>query len=543
MVETVQDVFALLLRSGLLPGEEARQLLARWQADAKDCVSDPQRFVAWLVSNNQLTDYQGALLVRGFSEGFFLNDYKVLERLGQGRMAGVYKAQHRLGQIVAIKVLPPSKARDPNMKNRFLREARLALQLKHPNVVRAFQVGEANGLHYLVMENLEGETFAELFARRGRFPPPEAVRMAYQALQGLQHIHSLGLVHRDIKPSNLMLVYPGGIPSEETTPGAVKILDLGLGRQLMEDGPAGEDTALTTEGVVLGTPDYMAPEQARDARAADIRSDIYSLGCVLYHALAGRAPFTDANLLNLMIRHATEEPQPLGELNPAVTDELRRIIGRMMAKDPAERYSTPQRAADALEVFLAARGECDTAPQNDPGMLAYLSWLENQVIHADLPPWLAEMDTVTVSQMRKAKAAVMDSQRTSAPARPGKPPRPAEDQPAASEKTKIVRKNAGAGRATDRPGPATTTPAPPTALPAPLIAPGKPPPIITRPTETETQLAGSAPGRISRREAFAFALGAAFGAVAAIFVALIALDSRPAPPHSSGERKKKPPQP
>jgi serine/threonine protein kinase len=543
MVETVQDVFALLLRSGLLPPDEARQLLSRWQADAKDRASDPQRFVAWLVTNNQLTDYQGALLVRGFSEGFFLNDYKVLERLGQGRMAGVYKAQHRLGQIVAIKVLPPSKAREPNIRHRFLREARLALQLKHPNVVRAFQVGEANGLHYLVMENLEGETFSDLFARRGRFAPAEAVRLAYQALQGLQHIHSLGLVHRDIKPSNLMLVYPGGIPCEEATPGAVKILDLGLGRQLLEDGPAGDDTALTTEGVVLGTPDYMAPEQARDARSADIRSDIYSLGCVLYHALAGRAPFTDTNLLNLMIRHATEEPQPLAELNPAVTDDLRGIISRMMAKDPAERYSTPQRAADALEVFLAARGECDSAPQNDPGMLAYLSWLENQVIHADLPPWLAEMDTVTVSQMGKAKVAATESPRGSAPARPGKPSRPVEDPPAASDKTKVVRKLAGAGRANDRPATAAMTPAPPTVLPAPPIAPTKPPPIITPPGDTDMQPAGSVPGRIGRREVFAFALGAAFGAVAAFFVALIALDSRPAPPYGSGERKKKPPQP
>jgi serine/threonine-protein kinase len=146
MVQTVQDVFSLLLRSGLLPGDDARALLARWQSDAKDRVGDPQRFVAWLVSNKHLTDYQGALLIKGFSEGFFLNEYKVLERLGRGRMAGVYKAQHRLGQVVAIKVLPPSKAREPNMKSRFLREAKLALQLKHANVVRSFQVGQSNGL-------------------------------------------------------------------------------------------------------------------------------------------------------------------------------------------------------------------------------------------------------------------------------------------------------------------------------------------------------------------------------------------------------------
>jgi eukaryotic-like serine/threonine-protein kinase len=551
MVETVQDVFGLLLKSGLLPADDARALLDRWQADGKDRAPDPRRFIAWLVSNNYLTDYQGSLLVRGFSEGFFLNEYKVLERLGQGRMAGVFKARHRLGQVVAIKVLPPSKAREPNMKSRFLREARLALQLRHPNVVRAFQVGEANGLHYLVMEHLEGETFAELFAKRGRYSPAEAVRLTYQALQGLQHIHALGLVHRDIKPSNLMLVYPGGIPDEETMPGTVKILDIGLGRQLLDEGPSGDDTALTSEGVVLGTPEYMAPEQARDPRAADIRSDIYSLGCVLYQALAGRAPFADTNLLNLMIRHATEEPLPLNELNPAVTDELRRIIARMMAKEPSERYSTPQRAAEALQVFVATGGSAETAPENDPGMLAYLSWLEKQVIHADLPSWLAEMDTVTASQMLRAKAGSVDSSRTSAPVRPSRPPRTPEEQSAASEKTKVVRKLAGGSRTLDRPPPVVIpdpgTPAPLTVSPLALVAPHPPekalaPVVPSRDAKPPPPEPGRR--RFSRRDVLVFALGAALAAVATFIGCLIVLDTRTgqeAAPTGTGQRKKRTP--
>jgi serine/threonine protein kinase len=540
MAQTVQEVYGLLLRSGLL---------ARWQTDAKDRSADPQRFVAWLVSNKHLTDYQGALLARGFSEGFFLNEYKVLERLGRGRMAGVYKAQHRLGQVVAIKVLPPSKAREPNLKSRFLREARLALQLNHPNVVRAFQVGETNGLHYLVMEHLEGETFADLFARRGKLPPGEAVRLIHQALLGLQHIHVLGLVHRDIKPSNLMLVYPSGVPADETLTGTVKILDIGLGRQLMEEGPPGDETALTSEGVVLGTPDYMAPEQARDARSVDIRSDIYSLGCVLYNALAGRPPFPDTNLLNLMIRHATEEPQPLKEMNAAVPDGLQQIVNWMMAKEASSRYPTPERAAQALQVFLSA-GDAKPAPlESDPGMRAYLAWLEGQVIHAELPAWLAEMDTVMLPEVRRAKEAVPDT-RPAPPTRPSKVVRTAEEPPTASEKTKVVRKLRPPPRLTDQ-LPALAPAEPPKAAtavaptPAPMKAVSTNVDLVAAvPTPATAAAAAGRTRGIDRRDLIASGIGAVVGAVATFIGFLIAREIGGEPgtkaPATGAEKRKEP---
>ncbi len=519
MAQTVHDVYGLLLRSGLVPPDDARSLLGRWQADARDRDrgSDSHRFVSWLVANKHLTDYQGALLVRGFCEGFFLNDYKVLDRIGRGRMAGVYKAQHRLGQVVAIKVLPPSKAREANLKSRFLREARLALQLKHPNVVRAFQVGEAAGLHYLVMEHLEGETLADQLARRGQLPPGEAVRLVHQALLGLQHIHEQGLVHRDLKPANLMLVFPGGVPAADTHPVTLKILDIGLGRPLLEEVPPGDETALTTEGVVLGTPDYMAPEQARDARAADIRSDIYSLGCVLFHALAGRQPFPEPNLLSLMIRHATEEPHALKELNPAVSDGLQQLDDRMMAKDPADRYQTPEKAARALDAFLSS-ADRPAGAENDPGMRDYLGWLETQVIHADLPPWLAEMDTVTAAEVRKARAERADPPRSPTPSKPAKPGRPVESPPTPTEKTKLVRKiRAG------RPAPYGTS-APGREATAPVPAPAPPPSakallpdfeLLPAPPADVRDGPPAAPvRRIGRRELIVFALGAAAGALA-----------------------------
>jgi serine/threonine protein kinase len=262
----------------------------------------------------------------------------------------------------------------------------VALKLKHPNIVRTFQVGEAQQpgssekLYYLVMEYLEGETLDEVLQRRRQFPPGEAVRLIYQSLQGLQHLFEKGLVHRDLKPANLMLVQPSGSSSSDTLQATVKILDMGLARALSDevlpDPERMEQPHLTSEGIVLGTPDYMAPEQARDARSADIRADIYSLGCVLYHLLDGRPPFPDTNIISQMIRHATEQPRPLKEANPAVPDALQQVINWMMAKDPAQRCPTPERALQALQGFLAAGAAPAPGPEADPKMKPYLTWLE-----------------------------------------------------------------------------------------------------------------------------------------------------------------------
>lgn len=388
---TPQNLCGFLIRSRLMTPEEMRAMHQRWLAEAKDNVNQLSLFTKWLVANQYVTEYQATLLAKGHGDPdvYYLNQYKILERLGRGRMAGVYKAVHTLGQTVAIKVLPPSRARNPQMLARFQREARLALRLKHPNVVRTFQIGESNNLHYLVMEYLEGETLDDVLQRRKRLPPAEAVRLIHQALTGLEHIHVMGMVHRDLKPANMMLVPAPAKGEDDTTVRAtVKILDIGLGRALFEDeDPAkAEKVEVTGEGVILGTPDYLAPEQARDPRSIDIRADIYSLGCVLYHLLSGQPPFPDGNLINQMVRHATENPRPLQQFNPAIPDGLQQIVNYMMAKQAAQRYPTPERAAQALQMFLMAESQAAKPVDEAPQMRSYLTWLETSAPKESEPP-------------------------------------------------------------------------------------------------------------------------------------------------------------
>jgi eukaryotic-like serine/threonine-protein kinase len=357
---TLDNLCEHLTRSRLLAPQEVEAARRRWEETADDKGTSSSQFARWLIRENLLTEYQASLLSKGHVDDFFLNDYKILERVGRGRMAGVYKAVRADGQIVAIKVLPPSRARIPALFGRFQREARLSLQFDHPNVVRAFDVGETKGLHYLVMEFLEGETAEDMLLRRRQLSAVEAGHIIRQAMLGLQHLHDSDVVHRDLKPANLMLV-PGVRGDRDNLLGAsVKILDIGLARPLFEDSNPGversELSELTQEGVLLGTPDYLSPEQARDPRSIDIRSDLYSLGCVLHHLMTGQPPFPDGNILNQMVRHATEMPRPVRDFNPSCPEAMQQILYYLLAKQAAQRYPTPARAAEALQAFLDAQG-------------------------------------------------------------------------------------------------------------------------------------------------------------------------------------------
>jgi serine/threonine protein kinase len=353
MTLSVERICNELNRKQLLPTSNIRDLRQRWLREAGASAGDPVLFGKWLAHHGHVTDYQADILLRRRDDPLVLGLYTVRGRIGRGRMAGVFEAIHPLGQAVAIKVLPPARAADPTMLARFQREARLAMRLHHPNVIRTFQAGEHHGIHFLVMEFLRGETLKDVLLRRGRLPLPEAIRLLYQAFLGLQHVHEQGLVHRDLEPANLMLV-PDGVDRGDTTLNCtVKILDIGLGRAVFDEGAPGSGPVnLTTSGDQLGTPLYCAPEQSKDPRQADIRSDIYSLGCVLYHALAGQPPFEDRGAVRLVLSHATEPPPRLTSLNLGVPAGLQAVLDKMLAKDPAFRFPIPDQAAEALLGFL-----------------------------------------------------------------------------------------------------------------------------------------------------------------------------------------------
>jgi len=270
--------------------------------------------------------------------------YHIKARLGMGGMGVVYRAEHRLMQRdVALKVIHPRLVDRPQAVARFRHEVQAAARLNDEHVVRAYDAEQVDTIHFLVMEYVEGESLDRLIAREGKLPIATACSYARQAALGLQAAHAQGMAHRDIKPQNMMV----------DATGRVKVLDFGLARFVL-DQETEEAPRLTTAHLVLGTPDYMAPEQARESRAADIRSDIYSLGCTLYQMLAGQTPFPVGSVIEKLALHMTGRPQAIEELRPGVPDGLVDVINRMMARDPAARYPSPAHVAEALEPFTRA---------------------------------------------------------------------------------------------------------------------------------------------------------------------------------------------
>jgi tRNA A-37 threonylcarbamoyl transferase component Bud32 len=274
--------------------------------------------------------------------------YQVLERLGSGNMGAVFKARHQvMERTVALKVIHPSLTEDADATARFQREVKAAARLTHPNIVTAYDAEETGKTHYLVMEFVPGTSLDRIVATRGPLPVDEACDYIRQAALGLQHAHECGMIHRDVKPQNLM----------RTATGQIKILDFGLARFARGDGSG---VSLTQSNIAMGTPDYIAPEQALNARRVDIRADIYSLGCTLYQLLSGQVPFPVGTVFEKLLAHTEATPKALSSLRADVPAELERIVARMMAKEPGERYQTPAEVAEVLAPF--AEPARDRAP-------------------------------------------------------------------------------------------------------------------------------------------------------------------------------------
>jgi serine/threonine-protein kinase len=281
--------------------------------------------------------------------------YRVVKRLGAGGMGVVYLAEHRLMErTVALKVIHAHLTKHPLALERFLLELKAAARLSHPNIVTAHDAEQAGAVHFLAMEYVEGISLARLVEKHGPLSAEQAAHCLRQAALGLQHAHEKGMVHRDIKPQNLMV----------TRKGQVKVLDFGLAR-LAEEAGAGGQRPLTAVGVVLGTPDYMAPEQVIDSRRVDGRADVYSLGGTLYFLLTGQPPYPEGSALEKALSHVDGTPRPLEEARPDLPAGLADVVRRMMARDPAGRYQTPAEVAQALLPFTRA-GALSVALPPDP---------------------------------------------------------------------------------------------------------------------------------------------------------------------------------
>jgi eukaryotic-like serine/threonine-protein kinase len=292
-----------------------------------------------LVKSGLITEYHARQLLAGKCKGFFLGGYKVLHPLGKGSMGAVYLAEHQtLKRRVAIKVFATRFLDDEAALKRFQREARAAAALDHPNIIKAYDISEQGGVHFIVLEYVKGETL-EAVAQRGQLPISDATDYIVQALAALQHASQRGVVHRDIKPSNLLV----------TPTGQLKVLDMGLARFFRDPK---DDLTRNLGGAVLGTADYIAPEQALNSEV-DIRADIYSLGATFYTLLTGVPPFHGTTTQQKLIAHQMKIAPPVDTVRPETPPKIARVIAKMMARKVDDRYQTP---AEVLADLTSSNG-------------------------------------------------------------------------------------------------------------------------------------------------------------------------------------------
>lgn len=335
--ETLDDVVALVRQSKLVDEVRLSTFLDQLRVSGFENHT-PRNILSLMAAQGLVTCYQASELAVGRRTDFHLGPYRILDRLGRGGMGQVYLCEHTVvGRQVAVKVLSSGLQSDAGARKRFAREAKAAAVLDHPNVVLVYDIEVGTNPPYMVMEYVDGMSWQAAVVRQGPFSPAEVANCGMQAARGLQAIADAGLIHRDIKPANLLV--------DRT--GVVKILDLGIVRM---DGEA----TLTLDGgtrTILGTLDYLAPEQAVDSSGVDIRADLYALGSTLYFLLAGHPPFPDGDVDEKVQRKLTTDPPPLDRVRGDVPPELTAVIHRLLARDSKKRYETPAEAADALQAW------------------------------------------------------------------------------------------------------------------------------------------------------------------------------------------------
>jgi serine/threonine protein kinase len=326
-----------LRKSGLVDPGRLESYLRSLSANGP-LPEEPNKVAACFIRDGLLTNFQAQQLLRGRYRNFLIGKYKVLEPLGAGGMSKVYLCEHQMmRRRVALKLLPVDRIGDASSVGRFHREARAVAALDHPNIVRAHDIdSQGDKLLYLIMDYVEGVNLHDLVKKRGPLEPAQAANYICQAAAGLQHITEAGLVHRDIKPGNLLL----------DRFGTVKILDLGLAR--FQDDRDDNITRNYDNRAILGTADYISPEQALRSSHVDIRADIYSLGATFYFLLTGQAPFESSTVAQKLLNHQMKPPKPVTEHRPDLPAEMVAVVEKMMAKSPDGRYQQPREVMEAL---------------------------------------------------------------------------------------------------------------------------------------------------------------------------------------------------
>jgi serine/threonine-protein kinase len=334
------DLLHVIRASGILPDPEIEQIRARVLSG--EFPFDAHSLARRLVRDGLLTEYQAARLLKNKPHGLSFGKYVILDKLGAGAMGRVYKARHLLmGRNVALKIIAPEISNNRRGVGRFRREMQLVGRLDHPNVVRAYDADQIGNTLYIVMEYVPGESLGQMLRRDGPLAARDVALYAAQAARGLGHAHAQGIVHRDVKPTNVLL----------GDDARVRVLDLGLG-VLLEPDP--QSAFMTADGIAVGTVDYMSPEQAC-GREVDGRSDIYSLGCAMFHLMTGQHVFPGENKVDRMLARVEGTPRQVSEFVADLPRGLDAVMARMLAQEPTERYQTAEEAAAALEALLRPR--------------------------------------------------------------------------------------------------------------------------------------------------------------------------------------------
>jgi eukaryotic-like serine/threonine-protein kinase len=356
---TVEQFLQALGRSGLLSAAVAREIVE----DAPPQTRDSAKHLAeHFVLLGKLSHFQARKLLDGTWAGLVLGSYQIVMPIGRGGMGTVYLARDtQTPRLLALKILPPKKARQSErLIARFRREMELSQRVTHPNLTQTYDVGQSMGVYYIAMEYIAGTSLYRVVATGGPLPVRRAAKLFAQAAAGLDAAHAAGLIHRDLKPSNIMVT-----PRDQ-----VKVLDLGLA--MITDETKDDIEVIGGRGYVVGSMDYIAPEQTENSAAADARSDLYGLGCALYFALSGQPPFPGGNSKTKIKRHRRYTPIHLQELNPLVSAEFATVIHSLLAKRPDDR---PQTAAELRRLLL---------PFADPEPPPYVAPMPTAPVVADL---------------------------------------------------------------------------------------------------------------------------------------------------------------